>query len=72
MKAKFKQRFDPLFLRTLTVVLLFWTLLMIVLTVNHYDKMEQSLRHNQKETLDDIMMDTQMVFEGEAEEAAEA
>ena len=67
MKAKVKQWFNPLFLRTLTVVLLFWALLMIVLTVNHYDKMEQSLRHNQKEMLDDIMINTQLVFDGEAD-----
>lgn len=67
MKAKFKQWFDPLFLRTLTVVLLFWGLLMIVLTVNNYDRMKRSMEYNQEEARDSIMIDTQLVFDGEAD-----
>ena len=67
MKAKVKQWFNPLFLRTLTVVLLFWGLLMIVLTVNNYDRMKRSMEYNQEETRDSIMIDTQLVFDGEAD-----
>lgn len=67
MKAKVKQWFNPLFLRTLTVVLLFWGLLMIVLTVNNYDRMKRSMEYNQEEARESIMIDTQLVFDGEAD-----
>ena len=67
MKGKLRRWFDPLFLRTLTVVLLFWGLLTAVLTVNNYDRVKQSMEHNRTEQLDYIIMNAQLVFEGTAD-----
>ena len=67
MREKLKRRLDPLFLRTLIVVLLFWALLMTVLTVNNYDRVKQSMEHSRAEMLDSIIMNAQLVFEGTAD-----
>lgn len=67
LKEKRKRWRDPLFLRTLTVVMLFWALLMAILTVNNYAYAQYTLKHNQSEILDSIIMNAQLVFEGTAD-----
>ncbi len=67
MKKKLRKWVDPLFMRTLTVVLLFWGLLMAVLTVNNSDRVSQSMEHSRSEMLDSIIMNAQLVFEGTAD-----
>ena len=63
---KKKQRFTPFFRRTLCVILSFWFILMLVLTVMHYDKIKTSVEEHQQSNAQSVRVNSQLTIEGNA------